>query len=360
MKRLEIDDVRKIGLEKGYILISDNYKNYSTKYDWIDKEGYKYYTSFEKIKNGVIRRYYKSNPYTIDNIRHYLDINNIDYRIVSGEYKSENSKFDWVDSKGYKYYSTFFNIIRGVRPISSHNKYSIENIKHYLKLNDINYTLISDKYISNSEKLIFKCNSNHVFNMTWQDFQDGGRCPYCKFKYRCHDEFVEYIKNVYGNKYTILGEYINSQTKIKVIHNICGTIFYSTPNSLSNGHGCPKNECCKKRGSEHYKWNNDLTDEERKANSSRLTIPGYKQWRYDVLKKYDFKCYICNEPKTTGNKLIPHHLDSWDVSIDKRFDVDNGVCLCEKHHREFHNKYGYGKNTRQQFQKYLSNKTTPR
>jgi hypothetical protein len=78
MKRLEIDDVRKIGLEKGYILISDNYKNYSTKYDWIDKEGYKYYTSFEKIKNGVIRRYYKSNPYTIDNIRHYLDINNID------------------------------------------------------------------------------------------------------------------------------------------------------------------------------------------------------------------------------------------------------------------------------------------
>ena len=54
-----------------------------------------------------------------------------------------------------------------------------------------------------------------------------------------------------------------------------------------------------------------------------------------------------------GN-LVSHHLDSYHDNVEKRIDIDNGVCLCENCHKLFHSKFGYGKNNRQQFFDFLN------
>lgn len=47
-----------------------------------------------------------------------------------------------------------------------------------------------------------------------------------------------------------------------------------------------------------------------------------------------------------------HHLYSWKSYPLLRFDIDNGITLCKKCHINFHKKFGYGNNTKEQFIEY--------
>lgn len=298
MKRLTIEEVRKVGFEHGYILLDDEYINYI-------------------------------------------------------------SPLNWTDSYGYKYYASFGSMLHGLRAVSKQNPYSIENIEKYIEINNRTDTLLSEKYTSNgskdkNDKLCFKCKNGHIFYQTWNDYQSFKGCARCVRSYDDKDSFLEVLSDMYGDEYVLLEEYKGSQVKVKFKHNKCGNIFCTKPNSLTQGHGCPNNECCHARGEKHYRWNPLLTEEDRKRNASRLTMPKYKDWRNNVFKRDGYKCVICGYKKIK-NKIIPHHLNSWDKYIDERFDVNNGVTLCENHHIDFHKAYGYGNNTKEQFDEYLNN-----
>ena len=45
-----------------------------------------------------------------------------------------------------------------------------------------------------------------------------------------------------------------------------------------------------------------------------------------------------------------HHLESWDVNLTLRFDPNNGIVIQKKHHWQFQQEYGFGKNTKKQFE----------
>jgi 5-methylcytosine-specific restriction endonuclease McrA len=77
----------------------------------------------------------------------------------------------------------------------------------------------------------------------------------------------------------------------------------------------------------------------------------YKDWRNMVFIRDGYKCQICG---VNNNNLKAHHLDGFSVSSEKRFDIANGVTLCNEHHIAFHSTYGYGKNTKEQFDEYSS------
>jgi hypothetical protein len=74
----------------------------------------------------------------------------------------------------------------------------------------------------------------------------------------------------------------------------------------------------------------------------------YDQWREGVYAKYNRQCDICGSKQN----LRAHHLDCYKDHPNLRTDVSNGVCMCNKHHRQFHNMYGQGGNTRQQYEDY--------
>ena len=55
---------------------------------------------------------------------------------------------------------------------------------------------------------------------------------------KTHTEFIEELKIV-NPEITVIGKYINSQTKIEVQHT-CGYKWNTTPNNLLKGSSCPK------------------------------------------------------------------------------------------------------------------------
>jgi len=62
------------------------------------------------------------------------------------------------------------------------------------------------------------------------------------------------------------------------------------------------------------------------------------------------KCEITG--KKTKN-LVVHHLNGYNWCVEGRMDLDNVVVICEELHIAFHNKYGYGDNTEEQFWKFV-------
>lgn len=76
-----------------------------------------------------------------------------------------------------------------------------------------------------------------------------------------------------------------------------------------------------------------------------------KAWTYDILSKANFTCVKCSE---RGGKLHAHHLNGFNSFPDQRLNIDNGACLCETCHEKFHEAYGKGDNTKEQFEEWLN------
>ena len=72
-------------------------------------------------------------------------------------------------------------------------------------------------------------------------------------------------------------------------------------------------------------------------------------WRDNVFKSAGYTCDISDKK---GGQLHAHHLDAFSSNKDLRFDPDNGVCISEELHKEFHSKYGKGRNTREQYEEF--------
>jgi len=77
----------------------------------------------------------------------------------------------------------------------------------------------------------------------------------------------------------------------------------------------------------------------------------YRIWRAGVIRR-DTRCLVCNTIKDRH----AHHIDSASYFIDKRFDIDNGVCLCKNCHMQYHTNFNRSyriKTTRYNFENFL-------
>lgn len=92
--KYNIENVRNILKEKQIILLEDNYVDAKTRMLCMDNEGYYVYVVLSNLltRNGIGRRFDKSNKYTITNINHYLKLNNIHFECMSKEFISANEK----------------------------------------------------------------------------------------------------------------------------------------------------------------------------------------------------------------------------------------------------------------------------
>jgi len=79
---------------------------------------------------------------------------------------------------------------------------------------------------------------------------------------------------------------------------------------------------------------------------SDRNLTAAKVWRKAVYAKDGYTCQVCG---AHGSELNAHHLEAYDTSPSQRFDVSNGVTLCPSCHTRFHQKYGFGGNTAEQF-----------
>jgi cytochrome c-type biogenesis protein CcmH/NrfF len=101
---------------------------------------------------------------------------------------------------------------------------------------------IKSEYINDKEKVKFihkECNT--IFEMRPNNFTSGQRCPQCSLDKKAneqrytHQDFIEKVKEIDGNTYTVLSDYVNSRDKILIKHNICGNSWLIEPACSLNG-----------------------------------------------------------------------------------------------------------------------------
>lgn len=76
----------------------------------------------------------------------------------------------------------------------------------------------------------------------------------------------------------------------------------------------------------------NIQDKYRDRNSQ-----SYKEWRKAVFERDKYTCQCCG---AKGVALNAHHKKYWCKDVERRFDISNGITLCEKCHKEYHKKYG--------------------
>ena len=97
-------------------------------------------------------------------------------------------------------------------------------------------------------------------------------------------------------------------------------------------------------GENNINWNPNLTDEERNRNRHSEKSEFVRK----VMARDNAICQCCGK-----NAKVVHHLDGYNWCVEKRYDETNGVALCKNCHTNFHGTYGYGYNTKQQFEEWL-------
>ncbi|MCA1025661.1 HNH endonuclease [Cytobacillus kochii] len=228
---------------------------------------------------------------------------------------------------------------------------------------DAGCVLTSKSYKNAMTLLDYICSCGELSKIRLSDFQNGVRCKKCGFsksseqKRRSLDE-IKTIFEKHGSQLLSV-EYTGMNQKLEFICS-CGKIDKQTLNNFTYSHKCSS---CKsenlsslrkgkvflnRRGENHPNWDQTKTKEDRENGRN---FSEQKRWREKVFKRDNYTCQCCGDNK--GGNLNSHHLDGHDWCIQSRWEINNGVTLCDICHSDFHSIYGYGLNSREQFHEYM-------
>ena len=107
-------------------------------------------------------------------------------------------------------------------------------------------------------------------------------------------------------------------------------------------------------GENNPNWKGGILSEQRKARNSKA----YAVWRDAVYERDNYTCQCCGQ---RGGKLNAHHIKSFSKYPGLRFEVSNGITLCENCHAweyegSLHNIYGSQDVTPEQLYEYINQK----
>ncbi len=239
----------------------------------------------------------------------------------------------------------------GIKKCANKRRYSYKEVKEIFEKGGC--ILISKTYKESHDKLEYICNCEEEAEITLSEFIKGGRCNKCagkraaeklRYSYKEIEEIFEKAECELLSK-----SYKKNNDKLEFICK-CGResdIIFSIFLMVKHCRECGKEQ---RSGKNHWHYNFDKTDEERIIERN---YPEYIKWRKDVYERDNYSCQVCGDNK--GGNLIAHHLESYDINIELRTVVSNGITIDENCHDLFHKIYGYGNNTTAQFEEFLSN-----
>lgn len=214
-----------------------------------------------------------------------------------------------------------------------------------------------------------KCDKKdyHIYQQAAQSFINGIGCPYCNYK-KVHP-------------YDSLGTLFPKAIELWSDKNEKSPYDFSPHSGKRAWFKCPNNkhedfcriirdeidynfrcyECVKdnmsadQSGENNHFWKGGINGENDTVRHRRE----YKNWRTLVYKRDNYTCQCCGK---SGGRLNSHHVYPFADYEDLRFDVDNGITLCEDCHDStkdgsFHNLYGTHNNMPEQLREYILNKS---
>lgn len=124
----------------------------------------------------------RNKKYTIEEVREIIE--KLGYQLISDTWINANIKIVICDNVGYYYYVLFNSIRNGYNPkkFSKSNPFTIQNIKLWCKLNNKSFELISDIYEVNDKVLVWRClndDCGEIFKACWRDINNDQGCPFC-------------------------------------------------------------------------------------------------------------------------------------------------------------------------------------
>lgn len=257
-----------------------------------------------------------------------------------------------------------FNEIAKVRGfiLGRKSKYTEEDL--FAKALDKNYTIIyydkeDNGRIIEKGRIKLRCNIHECdFETSIIDFmKNANNCPKCDAEYRSKSRSkstIEEAEEICKEKgYTLLTDKIsNCDDIIEYYCNIHKD--YGVQTTSLYGLYKYENNCrlCKApKGENHYNWKGGIADDRERDNDSYE----YNRWRKSVYMRDSYTCQACG---STGVRLNAHHIKNYSSNEELRFEITNGITLCEKCHingyeDSFHSIYTNYNNTEEQMQEYL-------
>lgn len=248
--------------------------------------------------------------------------------------------------------------------LGRNKKYNIDDIIHMCTLK--NHTLLSEFFgdVTTKDKIILKCNKHHnIFETNIGAYMNDDfamNCPICRGEYLSDyksDVTMEKVIDIALKKdYTIITDDVkNCDDSILYFCNkhqeygIQKTTYWGLEHYDNNCRLCRQ-----PRGDTHYNWNGGISNERDRDNDSYE----YNRWRKSVYLRDNYTCQCCDKK---GNKLNAHHIKNYSSHQDLRYNIDNGITLCEECHLNnndngFHKIYGNRDNNEIQLQEYLNNR----
>ncbi|MCM3154479.1 hypothetical protein M3611_20940 [Priestia megaterium] len=174
-------------------------------------------------------------------VKEVYDLVGNEYTVMS-EYKNKRTKITMRHSLcGNAYEILTESFLKGKRCKEClMNQKDIKFKKEVYDLVGDEYSVL-EKYSTCETKIKLRHNEcNHEYSATPTKFFTGRRCPKCAGRHRrTHEEFVKEVYDLAGNEYEVIGEFIDTTTKINIKHNKCGSIYPATPKVFLRGNRCP-------------------------------------------------------------------------------------------------------------------------
>lgn len=365
-KEVKLKMIKDLCEEKSYKIIKDieDVKD-RTKIHIEDTEGYKGVIAVGKFIRRVndVAFWKKTNPYILENIRLWISRYAPNLTLMSTEYKNSETHLVFECCHHGEYIATWDNIRAGcncrkcgAEKIANVKRKDIDMVKN--EFISKGYKPLFDEYINESELLDVEDEEGYKICTTYANIHNASKLNAFSFrnKYTIDNIKLWLKKNNVEDSYELLSDtYINAHTNLKFYCKKHNKITYATWNNASKGKICYDCGVEKRtrRGEEHPSYNPNLTQEERDKGRKYIGEENINIWRTQVFQRDGYKCVCCGKDR----KLNAHHKDGWHWCKERRIDVDNGVALCEEHHKEFHKMYGNKNNTEEQFNEFYKLKT---
>ena len=226
-------------------------------------------------------------------------------------------------------------------------------IKEYIE--SLNYKLHSKEYNDSYSLLKLECKNGHIYNVTWNNFQQGHRCKKCYLKNLPNDKrykteaakksyrklsrdrrhSIEFIREQFEKKgWKLLSEkYINNRQKLDVIcsegHN-CKIAY----DKFQAGRGCIVCKSIRMSGENHPQWKGGI------ACDPYCDIWVDKEYKESIKERDN---YICQNEDCwgTAKRLNIHHINynKKDCSPKNLITLCNSCNSRANHNREEWQKY---------------------